>query len=177
MTADELAARRRRNWGDLGGRGLVLRTRPDADLYVIWSVRADGPMWIGPEAELVEVLGAEHADRLDRARVTGTSSALGEGGWDYSGFVADQLGWLPRARLHDYIVAYQSEDADATRALLDPFETDDPEPEPAGALREFLDQAAARREEPAEPDDIGEILAKYGGPPGGFDARIDGGAF
>lgn len=111
---------------DLASRGLVMRTKPGADLYVIWSTVAYGPMWIGNEAELAELLGTECADRLARARDTGTSSRFGEGGWDDTGFVAEQVGWLPRDRMHEYALAYREGGIDVAKQHLEPFEDDEP---------------------------------------------------
>ncbi len=116
---------------DLATRGLVIRTSPDADLYTIWSMVADAPMWIGTETDLAAVLGDEHADRLTRAREHGTSSHDGDGGWDDSGFVAEQVGWLPRTRMHDYVSEYQVGGIELAKRHLEPFDDEPTNTDPS----------------------------------------------
>jgi hypothetical protein len=79
-------------------------------------------MWIGTGELVAEVLGTEHHDRMVRAAEHGTSSHDGDGGWNDTGFVAEQVGWLPRGRMHEYTLAYQAGGIDAAKEFLDPFD-------------------------------------------------------
>lgn len=63
----------------------IMKDRPDADWYVMWSTIVDAPVFAGTRAEFWTEFGAEGAacERFERADATGTSLIDGEvGGWD-----------------------------------------------------------------------------------------------
>jgi uncharacterized phage-associated protein len=109
------------------------------------------------------------------------------------GYVCSRYGGLSRVDLETltkaqppYIVASEGRrpqeavriDSAVMAAYFQTVDVDDDEPViDAGWLRGVLDQAAARREEPAEPDDVDRILAKYGRPRRADDpGQVAGGA-
>ncbi|MGW0578328.1 hypothetical protein ACWD25_20685 [Streptomyces sp. NPDC002920] len=103
-------------------RCLLVKVAPDRDRYVGWSNVADGPTGVWSRESALE-FGFPRSV-LDRVDANG-SSATGDyrsGHWDDTGFVADQRGWLPRARIGDYAVDYLLGDHQAAYALLEPFE-------------------------------------------------------
>ncbi|MEU5442745.1 hypothetical protein [Streptomyces griseofuscus] len=101
-------------------RGLLVKSAPDKDLYVLWSTVCDMPGGVFSRETAMEY--GFPPSRLDRADATGTSSHCGDGAWDDTGFVAEQLGWLRRDRLGDYAVEYLHGDREAAYALLEPFD-------------------------------------------------------
>ncbi|SHI67083.1 hypothetical protein [Streptomyces sp. 3214.6] len=103
-------------------RCLIVKAAPDRDLYVGWSGIAEGPTGAWTRAEAL-AYGFPRS-RLDRADQSG-SSALGDyrpGLWDDDGFIAEQRGVLPRARIGDYAQRYLAGDHSAAFDLLEPFE-------------------------------------------------------
>jgi len=101
-------------------RGLLVKAAKDQDTYVGWSTVADGPKGVWSRETATEYGWPK--TYLDRADATGTSARDGDGAWDDNGFVAEQRGWLPRARIGDYAVEYLHGDRQAAYALLEPFD-------------------------------------------------------
>lgn len=117
-------------------RCILIKAAKDRDLYVGWSNIVEAPVWLGTRAEALSQGCPE--PRLRRVDETGTSqkrdpnsSYTGplDGAWDDSGFIAEQRGWLPRARLGDYVTAY---DAGRMEDCWDMLERFGGEHEPAG---------------------------------------------
>lgn len=101
---------------------LIVKAAKERDLYVGWSGVAEGPTGAWTRAEAL-AYGFPRS-RLDRADANG-SSALGDyrpGSWDDDGFIAEQRGVLPRARIGDYAQLYLSGNESAAFDLLQPFE-------------------------------------------------------
>lgn len=105
-------------------RCLIVKAAPDKDLYVGWSNTCDMPA--GVWSRETAIAYGFPPSCLDRADATGTSSRIGDGAWDDTGFVAEQRGWLRRDRLGDYAVEYLQGDRQAAYALLEPFDHDAP---------------------------------------------------
>lgn len=101
-------------------RCLLIKAAPDKDLYVGWSMVADGPTGVWSRETALEY-GFPPA-RLDLADETGTSLDDVPGSWASGGFVAEQRGWLKRDRIGDYAVEYLNGDREAAYRLLEPFE-------------------------------------------------------
>lgn len=108
---------------------IVIKAAPDRDLYVGWSNVVEAPTWVGTRAQALEYGCPE--SRLRRADETGTSqrrdpmsSYTGplDGAWDDTGFIAEQRGFLPRARLGDYAVAYAEGRMEDCWDMLEPFD-------------------------------------------------------
>ena len=115
---DELAEERASHNPRL--RCLLVKAAPDRDMYVGWSNVAEAPAGVWSREAAIEY--GFPPSRLDRADQTGTSSHIGDGAWNDSGFVAEQRGWLRRDRLGDYAVEYLHGDLQAAFDLLEPFE-------------------------------------------------------
>lgn len=121
----------------------IIKATRDRDLFVEWSSIVEAPTFIGTRAEILAHLdrapepwrGDSPDARVVRAEETGTSMkrdpmAPGyvgplDGAWDDSGQIVEQRGWLPRARLAEFLDAYLA-DPEKAYALLDPFEDDTP---------------------------------------------------
>lgn len=101
-------------------RGLLVKAAKERDLYIGWSTVCDMPAGVWSRETALEY--GWPRSYLDRADATGTSARDGYGGWDDSGFVAEQRGWLKRDRLGDYAVEYLHGDRQAAFDLLEPFE-------------------------------------------------------
>jgi hypothetical protein len=101
-------------------RGFIVKAAPDRDLYVSWSDVVEAPVWTGTRAEAIEA-GCPPS-RLRRADETGTSAFPGFYDWQSNGMVAEQRGWLPRARLADYALAYADGRMEDCWDLLEPFD-------------------------------------------------------
>lgn len=110
-------------------RGLVIKPGREADFYICWSNVCEAPSLGGTRAEMLAEGCPE--SRLRRADETGTSAKRDpmssysgplDGGWDDEGFVAEQRGWLPRARLGAYVRAYMDGRMDEAFDQLEPFE-------------------------------------------------------
>jgi len=101
-------------------RCLVVKPERDRDLYVGWSEVVEAPAGIWTRAEAI----AEGCppSRLRRADETGTSSHPGFYRWDSYGMIAEQRGWLPRARLADYATAYLEDRMEDCWDMLEPFD-------------------------------------------------------
>ena len=110
-------------------RCVLIKAAPERDLFVGWSNIVEAPVWTGTRAEAL----AEGcpASRLRRAAETGTSQMRDpmstytgplDGAWEDEGFIAEQRGWLPRARLGDYAVAYAEERMEDCWDLLEPLD-------------------------------------------------------
>jgi hypothetical protein len=105
--------------------------KPDRaeDFYVVWSTIVEAPLAFGPR-EYLQELGEEgslrdmhYPDRWARADKAGTSERSGRnGGWDDAGFIYQQQGWLPRAKLKELCALLaENENADVSH-LLDPLD-------------------------------------------------------
>ncbi|UQA91215.1 hypothetical protein [Streptomyces halobius] len=102
-------------------RCLIIKAARDRDLYVGWSNVAEGPTGAWTRAEAL-AYGFPRS-RLDRADANGSSDLpCGDGHWGDKGFIAEQRGWLPRARLADYAQHYLSGNENAAFDLLESFE-------------------------------------------------------
>lgn len=92
---------------------IVMKEAPDVDFYVIWSSIVDAPVYWGARAEIAARVESQvdnpAEERLARADATGTSAMPDPwvthshlpGAWDDSGFIYDQRGWLPRAKVFE----------------------------------------------------------------------------
>ncbi|MFC7909031.1 hypothetical protein [Streptomyces nigra] len=103
-------------------RCLIVKPDRDKDQYVGWSNICEMPAGVWSRETALEY--GFPPSRLDRADKTGTSSHIGDGGWDDKGFVAEQRGWLRRELLGDYAVEYLLGDREAAFALLEPFDSE-----------------------------------------------------
>jgi hypothetical protein len=114
----------------------IVKVAPDEDRYVEWSTIVDAPLGWGTRAEMVndlvrmsekkeEFARVEAEKRLLRADVHGSSSFISDGGWDDAGFVVEQRGWLPRARLGAFLDSFDEAHETFDYDLLDPFEDDE----------------------------------------------------
>lgn len=110
----------------------IVAVEPDRDLFVWWSGVCDAPKGMGTQEELTGLIRSyaysSEADeeRFDRARATGCSAMWPSPedpiySYGDAGFVAEQRGWLPRARLEEYCQLRLTEDEKAFE-LLEPFE-------------------------------------------------------
>ncbi|MCI2422468.1 hypothetical protein MOQ72_34080 [Saccharopolyspora sp. K220] len=117
---------------------IIIKAARDRDLYVEWF---DAPTAIGNRAEMLDYLGQKFGSspsdppevRMQRADENGSSSKRNphapgytgplEGSWEDTGFVVEQRGWLPRARLAEFLDAYLV-DPEKAYKLLDPFGDD-----------------------------------------------------
>ena len=99
----------------------IIKPDRDKDFYVDWSHVCEMPAWCGTSAEAI----AEGCppSRLRRADENGTSMKDSFGcDWDDSGLIAEQRGYLPRARIGAYAVAWLDGRQDEAFDLLEPFE-------------------------------------------------------
>jgi hypothetical protein len=120
---------------------IIVKAAADQDLYMEWSTIVEAPTFIGTYAEVLAHLeqprnrtDGDPRIRLRRADETGTSAmhppgALDcpvplEGSWEDAGFIVEQRGWLPRARLPEFLSWYLRNRSKAY-ALLDPFDDTD----------------------------------------------------
>jgi hypothetical protein len=101
-------------------RCLIVKPERDRDLYVGWSDSTEMPAGIWTRAEAVTE-GCPRS-RLRRADEQGTSSLPGFYDWGSSGMIAEQRGWLPRARLLAYATAWLDGRESDAFDLLEPFE-------------------------------------------------------
>ena len=112
----------------------VVKVAPDADAYVVWSTIVAAPTAWGTRDEIAAYLlddsplKAEYAhpsitERFDRADATGTSAYDPRNyGWDDDGFIFAQRGWLPRARLAEFLASFDPDAETFDETLLEPFE-------------------------------------------------------
>ena len=99
----------------------VIKPDRDKDFYVGWSHVCEMPVWCGTRAEALE--DGCPPSRLRRADETGTSIRDGFGcAWHHGGLIAEQRGYLPRARIGDYAALYLLGQMDAAFDLLEPFD-------------------------------------------------------
>ena len=115
---DELAETKALN--DPRLRGLLVKTAPDKDQYVLWSTACDMPGGVFSR-ETAREYGFPQS-KVDHADEHGSSSRIGDGAWDDKGWVAEQRGWLRRDLIGDYAVEYLYGDREAAFALLEPFD-------------------------------------------------------
>jgi hypothetical protein len=108
---------------------IIIKPERHRDLYVGWSNVVEAPTWLGTRAEALAQGCPE--SRLRRADETGTSqmrdpmsSYTGplDGAWDDTGFIAEQRGFLPRARLGDYVTAYAEGRMEDCWDMLEPLD-------------------------------------------------------
>lgn len=104
----------------------IIKAAPDLDVYMEWSTVVEAPTFIGSRTAILTHLhhiasrgrreGDSPEDRVRRADDTGTSALPNpklpscaeplEGAWDDAGFIVEQRGWLPRARLATFLALY-----------------------------------------------------------------------
>jgi hypothetical protein len=101
-------------------RCLIVKPERDRDMYVGWSEVCEMPAGVWTRAEALGDGCPE--SRLRRADEKGTSSIPGFYDWDSSGMIAEQRGYLRRARLADYAVAYMEGRMEDCWDMLEPFE-------------------------------------------------------
>ena len=81
----------------------------------------EAPVWAGTREQAIA--DGCPPSRLRRADETGTSMKDDFGcGWDDGGLIAEQRGYLPRARIGDYATAYLLGRMDDAFDCLRPFE-------------------------------------------------------
>jgi hypothetical protein len=105
-------------------RCLIVKPERDRDLYVGWSEVCGMPagMWTRAEA----ISEGCPPSRLRRADERGTSSLVpGVYDWDSPGMIAEQRGWLPRARLAEYATAWLEGRHGEALDLLEPISGDE----------------------------------------------------
>lgn len=106
----------------------VIKCDPRRDFYVAWSHIVEAPTWCGTWSEAFTA-GCD-MDRLHRADENGSSWHLvdqyghAQPGlwWNAGGLTAEQLGYLPRARLAAYVTAYCQDRLGAAYAMLERFD-------------------------------------------------------
>jgi hypothetical protein len=121
----------------------IVKADRERDLFAEWSTIVEAPTFIGTRAEILthlgRLLGGPPADPPEvlvrRAEEAGTSAVRDplapeytgplDGAWDEPGQVVEQRGWLPRARMAEFLDVYLV-DAEKAYGLLEPFD-DDPE--------------------------------------------------
>jgi hypothetical protein len=115
----------------------IVKAAPDVDLYMEWSLVADGPTYVGNRVQMLSYLGRTDpgrlADtpesRLNRADADGTSTRHGPdgvGSWDDSGLVVmGQRGWLPRERFPEFMRLYHEVSERAAYGLLESFASEE----------------------------------------------------
>jgi hypothetical protein len=110
-------------------RAEIIKPDRDRDFYVAWSHIVEAPTWCGTYAEAF--MADCDPDRLDRADLNGSSMHLHDPmssarppgcWWDDDGLIAEQLGFLPRAKLAAYVTAYAGDRLGAAFAMLERFE-------------------------------------------------------
>lgn len=110
----------------------IIKVGRDVDLYMEWSSIVDAPTFAGTRAETLAYLNRQ-ADpalrdqyqppaRLNRADQNGTSAFAMGSGWDHTGHLYKQKGFLPRARFEAFAHAALADDEPAMLALLDPLD-------------------------------------------------------
>ena len=99
----------------------VIKPSREEDFYVGWSHVVEAPVWAGTRAEAIADGCPE--SRLRRADETGTSMLDSFGlAWDHGGLIAEQRGYLPRARIAAYVTAYMEGRMDDAFDVLEPFD-------------------------------------------------------
>jgi hypothetical protein len=101
-------------------RCFIVKVAPDTDLYVGWSDVVEAPVGMWTRAEALGDGCPE--SRLRRADETGTSAHPGFYDWNSGGMIAEQRGYLPRARLEAYVRAYMDGRMEDCWDLLEPFD-------------------------------------------------------
>lgn len=99
----------------------IIKPERDKDLYVGWSHVCEMPAWAGTREQAL----AEGCppSRLRRADKRGTSMKDDFGcAWDHGGLIAEQRGYLPRARIGDYATLYLLGRTQEAFGLLEPFD-------------------------------------------------------
>jgi hypothetical protein len=104
------------------GRGEIIKTAPDEDLYISWSHITGEPKWIGSRAHALAAGCIE--ERLQRADRNGSSFLRfppGKG-WNAAGLIAEQRGHLARGRLADYVNYFIDDRLTDAYGLLEPLD-------------------------------------------------------
>lgn len=110
-------------------RAEIIKPARDRDFYVAWSHIVEAPTWAGTYAEAF-MAGCD-LDRLDRADANGSSMHLHDPWstapppgcwWAADGLIAEQLGYLPRAKLAAYVTAYCQKRLGKAYGMLTRFE-------------------------------------------------------
>ncbi len=101
----------------------VIKPSRDEDSYVGWSHVVEAPAWAGTRAEAI--LDGCPESRLRRADETGSSMHDNFGcRWDCRGLIAEQRGYLPRARIGAYAAAYLEGRMQEAFDQLEPFDNE-----------------------------------------------------
>lgn len=112
----------------------LIRTAPDADVYVVWSTVIDGPVYAGTRVEVYDHLLNQAVQRakpevlsdLQLAAEAGTSiqyvlpgESCPPGAWadDNLQYGGDRQ--LPRAKLHEFIELWMQDKDETAEALLE----------------------------------------------------------
>jgi hypothetical protein len=107
----------------------IVKAAPDVDLYMEWSLVADGPTYVGNRVQMLSYLGRTDpgrlADtpesRLNRADADGTSTRHGPdgvGSWRDSGMVVANR-WLSRDKFPEFMRLYHEVSERAAYGLLE----------------------------------------------------------
>lgn len=106
----------------------LIKVAKDRDAYIEWSTIVEAPAAIGNRADF---LAGNDEERLARTDAQGTSAMYfdwlppekQEGGWDCSGLIYMQLGFLSRARFADvYDLLSVDINASIPAEWLEPFD-------------------------------------------------------
>lgn len=115
----------------------LIKVNKEEDFYCVWSTVTDSPHYWGRGGEVAQRLleyyptgcsiGTalrEISERFERADEHGTSAMAYKEfyGWDDSGFIYDQLGWLPRKKLGEFLRSYDHGEDRFDLSILEPFE-------------------------------------------------------
>lgn len=119
-------------FADRAGRGIIVRTDPARDQYMVWSTVAEGPTWVGDQAALLALARPDErdqvAEQIDRAERTGTSLTHGGAGYDDYGLIYQQRGWLLRRDFAAFADAFaEDRTADADALIVTPHTREDPD--------------------------------------------------
>lgn len=117
----------------------IVKVNKEDDLYVYWSDIAEAPHCWGTREEVSKYMisiGENNINELDsrfaRADENGTSaySWADTYGWETSGFIYMQLGFLRRNKLGEFLASYApvngfvDRGSDFDLSLLEPFDDD-----------------------------------------------------
>jgi hypothetical protein len=109
----------------------IVKDNPGEDFYVMWSDITESPYGWGTRAEMESYDWSDpkavESERFERADRTGCSAmwpSLDDPiyGWTDSGFIYQQQGHLPRAKLRELCARLEVDQHADVRDLLEPFE-------------------------------------------------------
>lgn len=106
----------------------IVKINKEDDFYVYWSDIVEAPHCWGTKAEVSDYIKRIWDDtsfgRFERADAYGSSaySWADTYGWDDSGFIYKQLGFLKRAKLGEFLASFNKEENEFDLALLEPFD-------------------------------------------------------